>query len=496
MGLSGKTTEEKIWNFLIGKGLNENGAAGLMGNLYAESGLSPINMQNSYEKKLGYTDETYTQSVDNGDYTNFVKDSAGYGLAQWTFWSRKQNLINFVRSRGKSIGDLESQLEFLYKELSEGYKSVLAALKSSKTVLEASTAVLTGYEKPADQGLTVKAKRASYGQKYYNRYALKNGGTNIMSNSSLVNCKVMSPNHSGVRTHKIDRITPHCVVGQLSAESIGGCFTSSSREASCNYGIGTEGRVVLCVDEGNRSWCSSSSANDQRAVTIECASDKADPYAMNNLVYNKLVDLCVDICKRNGKNKLIWFANKDKSLNYNPSSNEMIITVHRWFANKSCPGDWLYSRLGKLANDVTSALGGSNSEKPSDNNPGGTMYRVQVGAFGVKNNADTMLSKVKSKGFDAFITQIDGMYKVQVGAFSVKANAEAQIQKVKNAGFDAFITTKAGTQVSETTPKKTVTEVAREVIAGKWGNGADRKKKLEAAGYNYSEVQKKVNELL
>lgn len=105
---------------------------------------------------------------------------------------------------------------------------------------------------------------------------------------------------------------------------------------------------LLCVEEKNRSWCSSSSANDQRAVTIECASDKTEPYAMNSAVYNSLIKLCTDICKRNGKKKL-WFANKDKSLNYNPKSDEMVITVHRWFANKSCPGDWLYARLGDLA---------------------------------------------------------------------------------------------------------------------------------------------------
>ena len=188
-----------------------------------------------------------------------------------------------------------------------------------------------------------------------------------MSNSSLVNCKVMSPNHSGKRTHKIDRITPHCVVGQLSAESIGGCFDSSSVQASCNYGIGKDGRICLIVDEANRSWCSSSKANDQRAVTIECASDMTDPYAMTNEVYNSLINLCVDICKRNGANKLIWFGDKNTSLNYEPKDGEMVITVHRWFANKACPGDWLYNRLGDLASKVTSILGGS-AEAPS--NPG------------------------------------------------------------------------------------------------------------------------------
>lgn len=110
--------EEKIWKFLKSKGFTDFGVAGLMGNLYAESGLSPINLQNSYEKKLNFTDQSYTQAVDNGSYTNFVKDAAGYGLAQWTYWSRKQNLLNYARSIGKSIGDLDMQLEFLCKELS------------------------------------------------------------------------------------------------------------------------------------------------------------------------------------------------------------------------------------------------------------------------------------------------------------------------------------------------------------------------------------------
>ena len=180
-----------------------------------------------------------------------------------------------------------------------------------------------------------------------------------MSNSSLVNCTILSPNHSGKRTHKIDRITPHCVVGQLSAESIGGCFTSTSRKASCNYGIGKDGRVCLVVDEANRSWCSSSNSNDQRAVTIECASDMSEPYTMNSAVYSKLIDLCTDICRRNGIKKLLWFADKAKSLSYEPANDEAVLTVHRWFASKSCPGDWLYSRLGDVAKRVTASLGGA-----------------------------------------------------------------------------------------------------------------------------------------
>lgn len=171
----------------------------------------------------------------------------------------------------------------------------------------------------------------------------------------------LSPNHSGQRTHSIDRITPHCVVGQLSAESICACFTSTSRQASCNYGIGKDGRVSLCVEEKNRSWCSSSAANDQRAITIECASDLNHPYAMNSAVYASLINLCTDICKRNGKTKLLWLGDKNKTLNYAPAANEMVITCHRWYANKECPGDWLYNRLGDLATKVTANLGTSNT---------------------------------------------------------------------------------------------------------------------------------------
>lgn len=332
------------------------------------------------------------------------------------------------------------------------------------------------------------------------KYDSKVKEESVMSNSNLVNCTVKSPNHSGKRTHSIDRITPHCVVGQLSAQSIGGCFTSSSRQASCNYGIGTEGDVCLIVDEANRSWCSSSNANDQRAVTIECASDKSEPYTMNSKVYSKLVELCVDICKRNGKNKLIWFGDKNKTLSYEPKSNEMVLTVHRWFANKSCPGDWLYNRLGELANTVTSRLGGSSTTTPT-----GTLYRVQVGAYSNKTNAVNQMNAVKKKGFEAILVQVDGMYKVQVGAFSVKANADNMLAKVKAAGFDAFITTKSGTQTSTsmTATKKSNAEIAKEIYNGTcsdsrwstWGSGNIRKERLRAAGYDVDAVQKEVNKL-
>ncbi|HEL1183387.1 TPA: glucosaminidase domain-containing protein [Streptococcus equi subsp. zooepidemicus] len=176
------------------------------------------------------------------------------------------------------------------------------------------------------------------------------------TNSSMVAYTKLSPNHSGQRTHSIDRISPHCVVGQCTAEGLGDWFYKSSTQASSNYGIDKDGRVGLYVEEKNRSWCTSSNANDQRAITIECASDTTEPYTMNSKVYDTLIKLCTDICKRNGKKKLLWFADKDKSLNYAPKSDEMVITVHRWFANKSCPGNWLYARLGDVAAKVTANL--------------------------------------------------------------------------------------------------------------------------------------------
>lgn len=284
------------------------------------------------------------------------------------------------------------------------------------------------------------------------------------TNSSMVAYTRLSPNHSGQRTHSIDRITPHCVVGQLTAESICGCFTSPSRQASCNYGIGIDGKVSLCVEEKNRSWCSSSNANDQRAVTIECASDKTEPYAMNSRVYDSLIKLCTDICKRNGKRKLLWLGDRNKTLSYTPKSDEMVLTVHRWFANKSCPGGWLYARLGDLAAKVTAALGtGASADKAASQ-----LYRVR------KTWADS---------------------KSQKGAFSVLANAKKCADS--NKGYSVFDGNGKKVYPADTPDtKKSVDAIAHEVIRGDWGNGYERKQKLTAAGYDYSAVQKKVNELL
>lgn len=478
--LQGNTNEERIWNYLIGKGLSKAGVAGLMGNLYAESGFSSKNLQNTYEKSLGFTDDGYTAAVDNGSYKNFVRDSAGYGLAQWTYWSRKENLLNFARAADKSIGDLEMQLDFLFKELSEGYKSVLNTLKTATSVKAASDSVLVNFERPADQSSAAKNRRAGYGQTYYDKYAKTvnssgNGGK-TMSNSSLVDCTVISPNKNSPRNHAIDTLTPHCVVGQLSAESIGGCFPKG-REASCNYGIGYDGRVCLIVDEKDRSRCSSSGSNDHRAITIECASDKTHPYAMNDAVYEKLIKLCADICKRNGRNKVLWLGSKEKTLAYQPKSNEMVLTAHRWFANKSCPGDWLYSRYGELADRINALLGSSNVSTPA------TTPKPTPSAPTQSSSSETVYTVKRGDTLSGIAKKYGTTYQ-KLAAYNGISNPNIIRvgQKIKIPGA--------------ATPAKSVDTLAKEVISGKWGNGTDRKNRLTAAGYDYNAVQRRVNELL
>ena len=261
-----------------------------------------------------------------------------------------------------------------------------------------------------------------------------------MSNSSLVSYTKISPNKTSPRNHVIDTITIHCVVGQCSVETLGEVFTPTSRQASCNYGIGKDGRIGMYVEEKDRSWCSSNIANDNRAITIECASDTTHPYAVNDKVYESLIELLVDICKRNNIEKLVWSDNKEDRINHKNGCN---MTCHRDFANKSCPGDYLYNRHGQIAEEVNKRLGVKNTTS-SSSAANKTLYRIQVGAFGNTTNVKSYLEKVKKAGFDAFIVKVGNLYKIQVGAFGVKSNAESFMNKVKSAGFNAFLTTESG----------------------------------------------------
>lgn len=185
-----------------------------------------------------------------------------------------------------------------------------------------------------------------------------------MGNSKLVERARLSSYCTRGRGGKaIDRITVHCVVGQLQVDRILAVFQDPNKRCSANYCIDTDGSVGMAVEEIDTSWCSSSTQNDRRAVTIECASDALKPYAVNDTVWARLVELCVDVCRRNGKKKLLWLEEKAVTLAYAPAPDEMVLTVHRWFANKACPGEFLMGKMGELAATVTKALADEASEK-------------------------------------------------------------------------------------------------------------------------------------
>ena len=247
-----------------------------------------------------------------------------------------------------------------------------------------------------------------------------------MSNSPLVNYVKISPNKNSPRNHKIDTITIHHMAGNLSVETCGNLFASSSRQASANYGIGSDGRVGMYVEEKDRSWCSSSGANDHRAITIEVANDQiGGQWHVSDTALEKLIELCADICKRNGIPKLNYTGDTKGNL-----------TMHKWFTATACPGPYLESKFPYIAEQVNQRLGGSGGEaaKPDD-----TLYRVQCGAFSKKSNAQAMAKQLEAKGYSTYLVQVDGLYKVQAGAFSVKANADNLCEKLKKDGFSAFV---------------------------------------------------------
>ena len=197
-----------------------------------------------------------------------------------------------------------------------------------------------------------------------------------MSNSPLVDYTRISPNKNSPRNHEIDTITIHCVVGQCTVETLGNIFAPTSRQASSNYGVGTDGKIGMYVEEKDRSWCSSNAANDNRAVTIEVASDTKHPYAVNDRAFAALLDLVTDICKRNGIKKLVWSTEKADRVNHKNGCN---MTVHRDYANKSCPGDYLYNRHREIAAEVNRRLGVADTAPDAGAAQGVTVYTVKKG---------------------------------------------------------------------------------------------------------------------
>lgn len=215
------------------------------------------------------------------------------------------------------------------------------------------------------------------------------------TNSDLITYKNISKHKTVNRTHNIDTITIHCFVGQVTAKQ--GCdfFANTPKECSANYVVGFDGSIGLSVEEKDRSWCSSNRENDMRAITIEVASGTSEPYSVTEQAYNALINLLVDVCKRNNIKQLLW--KNDKSLIGQVDKQNM--TVHRWFANKSCPGTYLFNGMSKIANSVNAKLN-------KENNKNNTIYRVQVGAFSVYENAVRLCDEFKKNGYDCFIVEV------------------------------------------------------------------------------------------
>ena len=404
-----------IWDYFKAKGLNDYGIAGLMGNLYAESGLKPTNLQNTYEKKLGYTDAEYTAAVDQGKYTNFVKDSAGYGLAQWTYWSRKQNLLNYANSVKKSIGDLNMQLDFLYKELNDGYKNtVLKTLCEAKTLLEASNSVLLQFERPADQSETVQNKRASYGQKYYDAYAAKSsvttpttgtntGGTKMKYNSSnkpLVCMQTNSTCYKGTRTMTVLGVLWHStgannptlkryvqpsstdpeynkLMNLLGKNQYGNDWNHISHQAGLNCWIGklADGTVttVQTMPWNYRPWgCGSGSKGscNDGWIQFEICEDGLNDKAYFEKCYNEAVEITAYLCKmynldpkgtvtKNGVKVPVILDHKTScSLGLGSNHGD----VQHWFKKYG-------KTLDDVRNDVAKLLNASAAEKPANPTP-------------------------------------------------------------------------------------------------------------------------------
>lgn len=273
-----------------------------------------------------------------------------------------------------------------------------------------------------------------------------------MSNSSLVSYTRISPNRNSPRNQPISKVTVHHMAGNLSVETCGSVFAPSSRQASANYGIGSDGRVGMYVEEKDRSWASSSSWNDHRAVTIEVANDQiGGDWHVSDAAWNKLVELCVDICRRNGMTSLTWTGDKNGSL-----------TCHYMFAATSCPGPYLKSRMAELAQVVTARLGGASSGGSSSGSTGtvsGSVTdlanRVIAGEFG---NGEARKAALGSR-YD---------------------EVQAEVNRILGGG-------------SSSSSSVDIDQMARDVIAGKYGNGEARK---AALGPNYNAVQARVNEIL
>lgn len=395
MSLKGKTIEEQIWNYLLDKlDNNSYGAAGLMGNIYAESGFNPINLQNNFEKKLGYTDQTYTIAVDNGSYKNFVKDKAGYGLCQWTYWSRKQNLLNFAKQEKKSIGDLEMQLDFLMKELSSSYKSVLNTLKTIKSVKEASNIVLLQFEKPKDQSEENQNKRAENSQKFYNKYA----GAGVMptipdkTEPAAAEINIIKKTSYHNTTKKVNREIKYIVLhytagvsskqGRAQACALG--FATTTRDASADY-IVDDAEIVQYNPDPSNYYCWSVGGSKYKTMTTSLGGVDYGKCMNNN-------SISIEMCSNKKDTSSLKVTDNDWYLTDATINNAVELTkylmakyhidinhviMHHMVTGKVCPQPWCKNESA-LINWRTFLAKVAGASVPVDPEPTPTPVSYQV----------------------------------------------------------------------------------------------------------------------
>ena len=410
MGLTGKSNEQKIWNYLTERGLSPAGVAGLMGNLYAESGLRPNNLENRAEKELGMGDASYTAAVDDGSYTNFEKDAAGYGLAQWTYHTRKAALKAHADWLNVSIGDMEMQLDFLMKELSEGYSGLLNLLKTTVSVKDASDRVLTQYERPTDMSDAVKDRRAGYGQKYFDKY--------VSTTTSTAAVTPAGETAAQIRARVVAR-----------AKSWLGCKESDGSHKKIIDLYNSQkplpvGYKVTYTD----AWC------DTFASAVAVAEDLTDIIPTECGCGRH-----IDLFKKMGR----WVEDDA----YVPSPGDYLFY------------DWQDSGLG-------------------DNTGGADHVGIVTDVDG---NKITVIEGNKNDAVEYRTISVNGKYIRGYGVPDYESKATA--------------TSDTPAPAPATPDEKTVDELAKEVLAGLWGNGEDRKRRLTAAGYDYATVQARVNEL-
>ena len=448
MGIVWGGVERELYAFFKSKELCNNGIFGLFGNLYAESGMKPGNLQNSSEKKLGLTDEAYTAAVDSGNYKNFVHDSAGYGLAQWTYWSRKEAMLAFHQAKGASIGDALTQAEFLYKELSEGYKSVLSVLKTAASIREASDAVLLQFERPADQSEAVRKKRAGYGQEYEALYQ-KEGGNEGMTEAQARQ-KIVSIMQGWIGLKRSDR--SHAPIIDT---------YNGNKPLPRGYAV-----------TYNDAYC---------ATTTSAAAIKAG--------YTDIIPVecsCYYLIEK-AKAMGIWQENDA----YIPAPGDEVL--YDW---DDGPNYATADNRGTPEHvGMVEAVSGGTIKVMEGNMSGGVVGRrnLQVNGryirgFICPNYASKATEKAPEKSIDEIATE------VLAGRWG---NNPERKQRLEAAGYNYEAVQAAVNQKAKggASAKKSVAAVAQEVLAGKWGNNPARKKALEAAGYDYNAVQAEVNRL-